>query len=349
MPRTSSSRRKRIRRNLRRLGPALGAAIILAFAISAYGPAIFSSSTDYARLQQPFHQAKLYLPPNTAASRWKADHPESGWLDPITSQPQSVWLNNPHDLEDVPVNVRQAQQQGAMPVFVAYYVPHRDCWDQGGAPTADAYDEWIGQLIAGLGTARAIIIMEPDAVAADCFTPERAALLKQSVKRLVDAGQYVYLDAGNSHWRPTTEMARRLVQSGIQYVEGFAVNVSNRQTTSESYAWGRKLSNLVGYRDFVIDTSRNGLGPPPVGAVNANAWCNPVGQALGEKPSTATRRPHLAATLWIKGPGESDGYCGSDYTYDFSPKLARELIINSPMVPADDRHQAATAKFAGGN
>jgi endoglucanase len=347
MPRTSSSRPKKTGEAWRRLGPALGVALILAFAITGYGSAIVRPlSTSYARLQKPFHQAKLFRAPDTAADRWRADHHGAAWLDPITSQPQAVWLNNPQDLADVPADARQAQQQGAMPVFVAYNMPDRDCWDQGGAPTAAAYDHWIGQLIAGIGTVRAVIIMEPDAVAADCFNAERAALLERSVKRLVDAGQYVYLDAGHSQWRPIREMARRLIESGIEYAEGFSVNVSNRQTTTESYAWGRKLSNLVGYRDFVIDTSRNGLGQPPAGANNHNAWCNPVGQALGEKPSTVTRRPHLAATLWIKRPGESDGYCGTDYTFDFSPRLARDLIANSPILPEADRREAATAQLA---
>jgi endoglucanase len=350
MPRTSLSRPKTTAQSLRRLGAALGCLVILAYTISFYGQAIaLRPSTTYVGLKEPFHEAKLFRAPDTAADRWKTDHHGGAWLDPITSQPQAVWLNNRQDLADVRADAREAQQQGAIAVFVAYYVPDRDCWDQGGAPTGAAYDQWIGQLIAGIGTARTVIIMEPDAVAADCFNATRAALLKRNIKRLVDAGQYVYLDAGHSRWKPTTEMAKRLIESGIQYAEGFSVNVSNRQTTTQSYAWGRKLSNLVGYRDFVIDTSRNGLGQPTAETNKKNAWCNPAGQALGEMPSTATRRPHLAAVLWIKGPGESDGYCGTDYSFDFSPRLARDLIANSPIVTEADRRHAATAQLTGGN
>jgi endoglucanase len=350
MPRTSLSRPNRTAEGWRRLGVGLGLLLILAYAISGYGQEIGPGpSMRYVRLQEPFYDAKLFRAPDTAADRWKADHHGTAWLDPITSQPQAVWLNNWQDLTDVRADARRAQQQGALAVFVAYYVPDRDCWDQGGAHTGAAYDRWIGQLIAGIGTARTVIIMEPDAVAADCFNAQRAALLKRNIKRLVDAGQYVYLDAGHSRWRPTTEMAKRLIESGIQYAEGFSVNVSNRQTTTESYEWGRRLSSLIGYRDFVIDTSRNGLRQPPAEANNHNAWCNPVGQALGEMPSTATHRPHLAAILWIKGPGESDGYCGTDYTYEFSPRLARELIVRSPVVAKADRHRAATAQLNGGN
>ena len=197
----------------RRLAVALRL-VILAYAITGYGLVIVAgTSITYARLQEPFHNAKLFRAPDTAADHWRANHQDASWLDPITSQPQAVWLNNPQDLASVRADARQAQHQGALPVFVTYYVPHRDCWDQGGAPSGSAYERWIGQLIAGIRPARTVIIMEPDAVAADCFNAERAQLLKRSVKKLVDAGQYVYLDAGHSRWKPATEMAERLIEA----------------------------------------------------------------------------------------------------------------------------------------
>ena len=53
--------------------------------------------------------------------------------------------------------------------------------------------------------------------------------------------------------------------------------------------------------------------------------------------------PGLAALLWIKLPGESDGICGGETTYLFSPIQARRLIVNSPFVPAQGRELAAAA------
>jgi hypothetical protein len=50
----------------------------------------------------------------------------------------------------------------------------------------------------------------------------------------------------------------------------------------------------------------------------------------------------LAALLWSKLPGESDGICGSETTY-FSPTRARRLTVNSPFVPAEGRQLAAAA------
>ena len=63
---------------------------------------------------------------------------------------------------------------------------------------------------------------------------------------------------------------------------------------------------------FVIDTSRNGLGPwqPPAGTYpDPQDWCNPPDRGLGPRPTVDTRIALLDAYLWIKTPGESDGEC----------------------------------------
>jgi len=297
-------------------------------------------SISYAPLHHPFHGARLFHDTNTTAARWQAAH-AAGWLDPITSQPQARWLNSPPDLAGVPDLARRARRDGTLLVLVAYYLPNRGCSKFAeGAPAAADYDRWIGQLIENLGPTRAAIVMEPDAVPAECFDAARAAVLNRSVRRLADAGQYVYLDVGHSHWRASGELAQRLIDSGVQYAEGFSVNVSNRQSTEDSYRWAREVSDLVGDREFVIDTSRNGLGPP-----SGEQWCNPPKQALGAPPTTATDRPGLAALLWIKAPGESDGPCNGETTYLFSPAQARTLIANSPSISESARHQAATARL----
>jgi endoglucanase len=266
------------------------------------------------------------------------------WLNPITTTPQAHWLTSPEALDELPTLVRAARPQRAVLVLVAYYIPDRDCTHHSdGAPSPQAYAQWIDTLIARLGTARAVIIVEPDAIPADCFDAARATTLANAVGRLVDAGQYVYLDAGHSRWRSTGETAERLLSAGINHAEGFSVNVANRQTTQDAHRWGQKLADLVGNREFVIDTSRNGLGPPPDDPARDDEWCNPDRQALGERPTTTPNLPGVAALLWIKRPGESDGQCGGETTDLFSPRQARNLIVNATWVPPEVRAAAATA------
>jgi endoglucanase len=296
----------------------------------------------YAPLEHPFRHARLFVDNQTAAARWQREH-GADWLDPITTRPQARWLNGPRDLVSLPTLATRARRQRALLVLVAYYLPNRGCSSsRQGAPSGGDYRRWIDRLIHHLGSTRSAIVVEPDAVAADCFDAKRARLLRRSVKRLADAGHHVYLDAGHARWRSTGETAQRLLMAGIQYAQGFAVNVANRQTTRESYRWGRELSDLVGHREFVIDTSRNGLGPPPDEPDRDDEWCNPRRQGLGQAPTTTTL-PGLAALLWIKPPGESDGICGGEKTYLFSPTQAWRLIANSTMVPPTDGQHAAAA------
>ena len=83
----------------------------------------------------------------------------------------------------------------------------------------------------------------------------------------------------------------RLNQVGFEYAVGFALNTSNYQTTAASKSYGQQISQQLGGKKFVIDTSRNGNG-------SNGEWCNPRGRALGEKPTLVNdgvgpRRPAL--------------------------------------------------------
>ena len=82
------------------------------------------------------------------------------------------------------------------------------------------------------------------------------------------------------------------------------VNVSNFLSDAESAEYGRRISDILGGTAFVVDSSRNGLGP----AADAQ-WCNPDGRGLGRLPEVDPAEDRVDAYLWIKRPGESDGTC----------------------------------------
>ena len=62
---------------------------------------------------------------------------------------------------------------------------------------------------------------------------------------------------------------------------------------------------------FVVDTSRNGVGPwtPTETYPDPQVWCNPPDRGLGLRPTTDTGSELIDAYLWVKVPGESDGEC----------------------------------------
>jgi endoglucanase len=301
-------------------------------------------AVTYRPLTHPFRDAdRLVVDPDSEAARYERAA-GADWLQPIAGQPQARWINSPQDVDTLPALLQAARAQQALPVLVAYWIPDRGCSEhKQGAPTAAAYRDWIGAMISRLGSTRAVVVLEPDALPADCFDAGRARLMAETVRRLEAAGHSVYIDAGHAAWKSTGDTAERLLEAGIGDAEGFAVNVSNRQTTAASVAWGRELSDLVGHRPFVVDVSRNGVGPPPKRKGSDEEWCNPAHQALGPPPTTRTGLAGVDALLWIKRPGESDGKCGGERSYFFSARQAQLLIEHSPRVTAAARQAAAAA------
>lgn len=263
--------------------------------------------------------AALYVDPNSSAKQtadsWRLTRPaDATQMDKVAAQAQAKWFGNWNSniSSDVSATVTTARSAGKVPVLVAYNIPQRDCGGlSGGNATAAAdYQTWINGFASGLGHRRAVVVLEPDALAGmDCLSSAdqqtRVSLLTFAVKafRALDSVS-VYIDAGNPRWQSATTMAGRLQQADIAEATGFSLNISNFYYDSDNIGYGQQISSLVGGRHFVIDSSRNGLGPTA-----DNQWCNPDGRALGTRPSTVTAVSGLDAYLWIKNPGESDGAC----------------------------------------
>jgi endoglucanase len=283
------------------------------------GLRVLACTIILTQASNPFAGQRLYVDPNSSARRqaetWRRTQPaDAALIARIANEPVAKWFGGwVRDIQrEVKQTVATITASGALPVFVAYNIPMRDCesYSAGGADGAGTYHRWIQAFAEGVGGRRAIVILEPDALAAmDCLTPsrqqERLALIWDAVQTLKASGASVYIDAGNAEWQDSAEMARRLTEAGIAMADGFALNVSNVQATSVNIAYGERVSRLAGGKHFVIDTSRNGIpGTDPT------LWCNPRGRALGVVPTTNTAHPLVDAFLWIKPPGESDGTCG---------------------------------------
>src|SRR6185436_9663008 len=167
----------------------------------------------------------------------------------------------------------------------------------GGASDGAAYLEWIKGFAAGIGAHRAVVVLEPDALAllTQCLSPEdqaqRLELIHQAVLALkAQPGAAVYIDAGNSNWVPAADMAARLQRAGIADARGFALNTSNYRADEELSSFAKEVLNALKLdKHFVIDSSRNGNGPAPAG--DAQDWCNPEGRALGRVPTSDTGDP----------------------------------------------------------
>lgn len=248
------------------------------------------------------------------AAAWRTSRPaDADLMQRLANQPVAAWIAE--WTGDVRSTVRAvvgaAAETNRTAVLVAYNIPHRDCgfYSAGGAAGASAYRSWIRAFAEGFRGHRPVVILEPDAAPdADCLPAaaqeERFALLRDAVDVLSGAGAFVYIDAGHARWMSADAAAAHLTRAGVAKAHGFSLNVSNFVSTRENGVFGEELSRKLGGKRYVIDTSRNGLGP-----ASGNQWCNPAGRAVGDLPTTNTGFPSADALLWVKVPGESDGTC----------------------------------------
>ena len=120
------------------------------------------------------------------------------------------------------------------------------------------------------------------------------------------------------------------VPRASQHAAGFALNVSNfigDRAGARRTATG--FPTPLGGARYVIDTSRNGNGA--YDGPEQPTWCNPPGRALGTPPTRDTGSPRVAAFLWVKEPGDSDGDCrGAPAAGEFWPQYALDLANNTP-------------------
>jgi cellulase/cellobiase CelA1 len=177
-----------------------------------------------------------------------------------------------------------------------------------------AYEKWVRGFATGLGARPAVVILEPDALAQLSNCPNaaqrqaRLQMLAYAVKTLQTKSDQVYLDAGHSNWVPAGQMADRLRAADIARAYGFALNVSNFDTTGKEIGYATALnSDLGSAKRFVIDTSRNGQASAgPRGHLAAGSISRALpGAGPGALASRLFTDPNSEAAGWVRThPGD---------------------------------------------
>ncbi|WIN00216.1 glycoside hydrolase family 6 protein [Actinoplanes oblitus] len=205
-----------------------------------------------------------------AAGQWRLAHQ----IHTMVETPQAVWVTGGSGrslTQSIRTETRRAAARKAMPVFVAYNIPFRDCsqYSAGGAASVAAYKAWIDAFAAGIGGQRAAVMVEPDGLGiipwyttingsqewckpaeADAATAaaDRFAMLNYAVDRLGKLPRTsVYLDGTHSAWLGVGDIADRLVKAGVRKADGFFLNVSNYETTERQLKFGDWISKCVYY------------------------------------------------------------------------------------------------------
>jgi len=241
-------------------------------------------------------ETRFFIPPpdpdavKQIASLIKArDLKSAARITAMVTTPQAVWFNGgtPKEVEkSVKKTMIAAALEKRVPVLVAYNVPFRDCaqYSGGGAVDTAAYKAWISGFAKGIGTGKAVVILEPDSLgiipynttifgatewcqptvtAADgsvtkapgAAPEERYAQLQYAAATLGTQAPNtsVYLDGSHAGWLGVGEAAYRIHKAGTDpttgasLAKGFYVNASNFQTTAQSVQFSTWVSMCTAF------------------------------------------------------------------------------------------------------
>jgi endoglucanase len=219
----------------------------------------------------------------------QADFSDAALLTTMVSEGHAVWFTGgtPGAVrEQVKKTMLLAYAQNTVPVLVAYNLPYRDCgqYSKGGALSTAAYKAWIDGFAAGIGSSDAVVILEPDGLglipnyvseldgSQNCTIsgPEATPAARfEQLNYAVDVltalpNTAVYLDATHSGWQNVSETAFRLLKVDVEQTDGFFLNVSNYQYTSNEVQYGTWVSACI----TAATTSPSWTGDPvgPLGS-----------------------------------------------------------------------------------
>src|ERR1700678_3332682 len=195
----------------------------------------------------------FYVNPDNSAAVWDAANPSDGReraiAANIANEPSALWFTGSSSEpigEATGALVGAAAYWDQLPVLVAYNITDRDiCAGQssGGAASDAAYESWINLFAVGIAARRALVILEPDALADEsCMTSaeisDRDGLLNYAIAQFNENAQetWVYLDAGNPGWIAAGTMASYLNSAGLAQQHGFSLNGSSFYTVGQNIA-----------------------------------------------------------------------------------------------------------------
>ena len=251
-------------------GSAAAASAATTSAASPGGTASSASIASSASGRGVAPGTRLFVPPPSSGAPQEIlqlakshDLKDALLVAEMEATPRAVWFTSgtPAQVQrQVRQTMAQAAFERAVPTLVAYDIPGRDCaqFSAGGALNQADYQAWISAFAAGIGKARAVVILEPDALGLlpeNCGGPstnypftnaERYAELQFAVTALeAQPGVAVYLDGTHSAWLNTGDITTRLLTAGVQQAQGFFVNLSNFQPTPELVDYGTWISDCI--------------------------------------------------------------------------------------------------------
>jgi endoglucanase len=206
-------------------------------------------------------------------------------------------------------------------------------------------EAWYRNMAAGIGSARALVIEQVDLpVALRIYSTQPDRIDTYGAKVLShNRHTTVYLDAGTAGWTSPASDAALLIQNGIRYARGFALDDTDYDPTAKEDVFGAQvvaaLSKLgVRGKHFIVNTDENGQPYKPYQvpgrAINDTPMCHghiqTVCQRTGIPPTTNVASPkwHLGAKASAAARRYCDAYvwAGQPWNLDNGPFVFQNAV-----------------------
>ncbi len=296
----------------------------------------------------PLLGANFFVDPESEAAHAAQSDPA---LDVIARQPGTARFGKfsfgSNGVPDIQTAVSRylaraaVESPGSVPLLATYRIVDGHCghWADPPADVA-SYQNFINGFAAGIGSYRAVLFLEMDSlITMPCLNRHGQAVREGELRYAINTLSadcphlVIYLDAGAADALHARDAARFLRASGVDKIQGFFLNATHFDWTSNEIRFGHQISRMTGGKHFVINTGENGLGPQrPADIVHQGleVLCNPHA-GLGPLPTANTGFRNVDMFAWTSNPGESGGRCGAGApgTGVYWPGYAKSLVRNA--------------------
>jgi endoglucanase len=239
-------------------------------------------------------------------------------------------------IRDVAAEVVQDTQQGNPNVLTQFGTfelsPWEGAWSGQGQWNVAGSERWYTELAAGIGTSRALVILQIDLPFAAKTPNQQPETIDAYGTKVLSADPHttVYIDAGAVGWLSPSEQGALLISNGIRHARGFSVNDTQYGSTSQELEYGAQIVAYLNRhgatgKHFLVNTAQNGqpyLAGQVSGPSNDTPRCASRTQTLcqrtGIPPTTDVTNPrwHLSAADATIARRDVDGYVWASQPWD---------------------------------
>ena len=156
----------------------------------------------------------------------------------------------------------EVEEPGTVPLLATYRIVHGLCGHASDTPADVAsYKGFIDGFAQGIGSYHAVLFLEMDSIITmGCLSRHGQAVREQELQYAINTliadcpHLVIYLDAGAADALSARQAARYLRRSGVAKIQGFFLNATHFDWTSNEIRYGEQISRLTGGKHFVVNT-----------------------------------------------------------------------------------------------